>query len=94
MGSPTEVETGQGVGALPLLLVSGHFDVIHHQRNPTPKHIHPGPARRVEAQREGWKEEVVNDSHAHMEEKPLRKPMQLCFGFYFYTRGGQLEVDA
>ncbi len=52
----TQVEAGQRVGALPLLLMSRHFDIIHHQRNPTSEHIHPD--RQVESERETgtWRE--------------------------------------
>lgn len=41
----TQVEAGQRVGTLPLLLMRRHFNVIHHQRNPTSKHIHPDRER-------------------------------------------------
>ena len=38
----TQVETSQSVGTLPLLLVCGHFDVIHDERHPATKHVHSG----------------------------------------------------
>lgn len=41
-GGHTQVETSQCVGTLPLLLVCGHFDVIHDERHPATKHVHSG----------------------------------------------------
>lgn len=41
-GGHTQVEASQCVGTLPLLLVCGHFDVIHDERHPATKHVHSG----------------------------------------------------
>ena len=46
----TQVEAGQCVGALPLLLMSRLLDIIHHQRNPTSKYIHPDEGTRAETE--------------------------------------------
>ena len=52
-GHAVHVEAGQGVGALPLLLVGGHLHVVHHEGNPPAEHEHPAADHRGAVQGPG-----------------------------------------